>query len=102
GAAFEAGTAGARPAREHILLPAQQPRDPVEVVALLAELALDLGELVLEFREVVSRRAQRRRRVAIVAIRLLRQERDDQTAPLRHLPRVGDLITGEDPEQRRL
>ena len=102
GAALEAGAAGAGPAREHVLLPAQQARDPVEVVALLAELPLDLRELVLELREVGPRVAERRCRVAVVAFGLLRQERDDEPAPLRHLAGVGDLLAGEDAKQRRL
>jgi hypothetical protein len=33
---------------------------------------------------------------------VLRQKRDGQPASLRHLSRIGDLLAGEDAEQRRL
>src|SRR5690348_14192154 len=48
---FEARPAGARPAAEHVLLPSQQARDPVEVATLLAELPFDLFELLFELRQ---------------------------------------------------
>src|SRR5262249_39160741 len=77
-------------------------RDPVEVTALLSEAPLDLGELAVELGEVRARGVEGGRRVAIVALGLLRQERDDEAAPLRHLAGVCRLLAGGDAERRRL
>ncbi len=77
-------------------------RHPIEVRPGGAELRLDLRELRLELVEIGPRGAQRLERVAVVALELLRQEREHEAAPLRQLATVGGLLAGEDAQQRRL
>ena len=81
-AALEARAAGGGPALDDLFLAPQQTRQLRHVGALLGELRLDLGEVVLELVEVGARRAQRLQRVAVVALELLRQEREHEPAAL--------------------
>ena len=72
------------------------------VGACSASCASTLREVGLELVEVGPRRAQRLQRVAVVALELLRQEREHEPAPRRDLARVGGLLAGQDAQQRRL
>ena len=101
-ASFEARAAGGGPALDDLLLAAQQTRQLRHVRALLGELRLDLGEVRLELVEVRARCAQRLQRVAVVALELLRQEREHEPAARRDLACVRGLRAREDAEQRRL
>ena len=89
-AAVEARAARGGPALEQPLLALEQLRQLVEVVARLAERALDGRELLLELVEVGARRPQRLERMTLVAFELLRQERHRQPAALRYFSRVRD------------
>src|SRR6185312_3549947 len=55
-----------------------------------------------ELVQVGPRSAQRLQRVALVALELLREEREDEPTALRDCAGVGRLLTREDAEQGRL
>ena len=99
---LEAGPTRGGPAVEQLLLPAEQPRHAIEVGARSADPLLDGLELPLELIEIRSRRPQGRKGIPRIPFELLREIRDDEPAPLGHLAGVGELVTGEDAEQRRL
>ena len=99
---LEAGPACGGPAVEQLFLPAEQASHAVQVGARSADPVLDTLELTLELVEVGPCRPQGHERVPVVALELLREVRDDEPTPLRHLAGVGVLVTGKNAKQRRL
>ena len=92
------------PALDELLLAAQDAAHSLEVGGELrrGELVGDPMQLPVELIEIRAGCAHRLRRRPLVAERVLRQERDDDSAPADARAGVGLLEPGEQPQHRRL